>query len=201
MDASSADLLARWRQGDEAAAAALYARYAKRLRALARRRLSPQLARLVDADDIVQSAWGSFFADARAGRYVLRDDADPWRLLASITVHKLQRQAERQRTAKRSGRREQHFGGESSLNALTAPGHRAMATPSAVVALAESVEQALDGLDLLQRRMVHLRLDGNSLSEVATAVCRSERTVRRVLEQVKQRLHEMGLRAGDIAPL
>src|SRR5262245_4565831 len=82
MDVSSADLLARWQQGDEAAAAALYARYAGRLHALARRRLTPQLARRLDPDDVVQSACRSFFTGARAGRYVVRNDEELWRLLA-----------------------------------------------------------------------------------------------------------------------
>jgi RNA polymerase sigma-70 factor, ECF subfamily len=193
MDDSSAELLTRWHHGDEAAAAALHARYAERLRALARSRLSPQLARLLDPDDIVQSACRSFFAGARAGRFVLRRDGDLWRLLASITLHKLKRQIERQRAAKRGAAQELHFGGESSLNALHAPNRSDTTTPSEAAALADSLEQALCGLEPLQRRMVELRLHGHALEEIAAAVARSERTVRRVLDQVKQRLLDQGL--------
>ena len=48
---SSAELLARWRAGDEQAAGKLWRRYAVRLIALARKRLSASMNRHVDAED------------------------------------------------------------------------------------------------------------------------------------------------------
>ena len=42
----------------------------------------------------------------------------------------------------------------------------------------------------LQRQMVEMRLQGFSLEEIATATDRSERLVRRVLSQIKERLKE-----------
>ena len=67
--ASDTSLLQRFRGGDEGAAAELYLRYADRLRGLIRARCSAQLAARLDADDIVQSVFRSFFRAANAGVY------------------------------------------------------------------------------------------------------------------------------------
>jgi DNA-directed RNA polymerase specialized sigma24 family protein len=81
-DDPSAELLARWRAGDERAEDELFARYTSRLIELARRRLSAKLGRRLDPEDVVQSAYRSFCASARADRYTLRGSGDLWRLLA-----------------------------------------------------------------------------------------------------------------------
>jgi RNA polymerase sigma factor (sigma-70 family) len=190
MDDLSADLLARWRGGDQQAAGALFRRYADRLIALARARLSSRLTRHFDPEDVVQSAYRSFFGGARAGRYALRRSGDLWRLLVAITLHKLRHRVERHATGKRAVAREAHFGGESSLFGL---GIRAFArdpSPSDAAALADTLEQVFRGLEPLQRRMAELRLQGYALEEIADDVRRSERTVRRLLEQVKERLRQ-----------
>ncbi len=56
----SIELLARWRAGDARAEDELFSRYTSQLIALARRRLSAQFARRVDAEDVVQSAYRCF---------------------------------------------------------------------------------------------------------------------------------------------
>ena len=96
MPDDSRELLVRYQRGDPTAAEAIFARYANRLLALARSRLSPKLARRVDADDVVQSTYRSFFV-RRRGEFVAEGEGDLWRLLATITLHKLGRQAQRHR--------------------------------------------------------------------------------------------------------
>src|SRR5262245_34099594 len=108
-------LLDRWRAGDQQAAAELFRRYADRLIALARSRLSRKLAQRVDPEDVVQSAYRSFFADTRAGRYALERGGDLWQLLVAITLHKLQLQVKKNNRQKRAVEREQNFGTEDSL--------------------------------------------------------------------------------------
>jgi RNA polymerase sigma-70 factor (ECF subfamily) len=188
MEAPSADLMARWREGDEQAAEEMFRRYAERLRALARSRLSARVARHVDPDDVVQSAYRSFFASARDGRYALRRSGDLWRLLAAITLHKLRRQVEHHTARKRAAAAEGHFGGENGICGLPAEALARDPTPEEAAAAADTVEQVLRGLEPLQRRMVELRLQGCGLDEISADVGRSERTVRRLLEQVKGRL-------------
>jgi RNA polymerase sigma-70 factor (ECF subfamily) len=188
MDVVSVELVAQWRDGDERAAGELFRRYAERLVALARSRLSARLARHVDPEDVVQSAYLSFFAGARDGRYVFRHSGDLWRLLVAITVHKVHHQVERHTAGKRDVARECHFGGESSLFALQGRLWDREPSPSEALALTDTLEQVLRGLEPRERRMVELRLQGFSQDEIAADVHRSERTVRRVLDRVKQRL-------------
>src|SRR5690242_16562565 len=101
--------LSIWRRllADEPQAAEqLFRRYVARLTALASRRLSPKVAARVGAEDIVQSAYGSFFAAAKSGRFAIDASGDLWRLLATMTVRKLQGQVEHHRAQRRSIERE-----------------------------------------------------------------------------------------------
>jgi RNA polymerase sigma-70 factor (ECF subfamily) len=198
MEAPSAELVARWRGGDQEAARELFRRYAARLRALARSRLPAGLARHIDPEDVVQSACRSFFSGARAGRYALRREGDLWRLLAAITVHKLRHQVERHTAGKRDAARERHFGGESTLFRLQGRLFARGPSPSQAAALADALEQVFRELGPLERRVVELRVEGRSLEEIAAAVRRSERTVRRLLERVKGRLRQEGVDGQDL---
>ena len=65
MNEKTADLVTRYREGDELAAQELFARYVERLTRLARSRLSPKLSSRFDPDDVVLSAYRSFFLGAR----------------------------------------------------------------------------------------------------------------------------------------
>jgi hypothetical protein len=79
--------LVRWLQaGNETAASRLYARYVARLRSLARAKLSADLTRRVDAEDIVQSVFRRFFHAARKGSYAAPAGEDLWNLLLVITL-------------------------------------------------------------------------------------------------------------------
>src|SRR5258708_36817253 len=95
MDNLSADLLMRWREGDQQAAGDLFRRYVERLIALARSRLSGRLARHVDPEAVVPSAYRSFFIGARDGRYALPRSGALWRVLVAIPMPKLQQQVVR----------------------------------------------------------------------------------------------------------
>lgn len=97
------------RQGDERAAEQLFAQYVGRLTALARARLSPRLSARTDPEDVVLSAYRSFFVAAREGQFTLARSGDLWRLLVAITLHKLYRQVRRHEAASRSAPRLSHL--------------------------------------------------------------------------------------------
>lgn len=181
-------LLARWRRGDQAAAALLFQRYAGRLVALARSQLSAKLARHVDPEDVVQSVYRSFFADGREGRYQLERGGDLWQLLVTMTLHKLANQANHLATQKRAVGRERNFGSEDSLLGIGAPKLAGNPSPVDAVALTDQLEQVLRPLDVAQRRIVEMRLQGYNLDEIAAEVCCSLSSVRRVLERIKKQL-------------
>lgn len=188
MEPQSTELMARWRDGDQQAAAELVRRYTERLLALARSRISAPLARHIDPEDVLQSAYRSFFVGTRDGRYVLRRSGDLWRLLAAITLHKLHHQVERHTARKRGGL-------VAPLDANGCYGLQAAQlshepSPAEAAALADELDQVLSGLEPHQRHTVEMRLRGHNLEEIAAATGRCERTVRRTLELVKERLEQ-----------
>ncbi len=105
---STSSLLARWREGDQQAEEELFSRYTTQAGALARSRLSPKLAGRIDAEDVVQSAYRSFFLAADR----VRDPAQRRPLAASGQDHprKLYRQAGRHTALRRNVSRETSLG-------------------------------------------------------------------------------------------
>jgi RNA polymerase sigma-70 factor (ECF subfamily) len=190
-DELSAELLARWQAGDQAAADALFTRYAERLLGLVRQRLSAKLARRIDPEDVLQSAYRSFFVGAREGRFALRRGGDLWRLLAAITLHKLRRQVECHTAAKRALERE--GSDKEGAAGLKLDPQWLTEEPSAetAAALADEVEHLMRHLVPLERRMLELRLQGWTFKEIAAETRRSERTVRRFLERLREHLERL----------
>ncbi|MGE3314368.1 MAG: RNA polymerase sigma factor [Planctomycetaceae bacterium] len=181
---TSAELLARYRNGDDAAARDLFERYTERLTLLARSRLSSRLAARTDPEDVVLSAWRSFFVAARAGRYSLRRSGELWNLLASIAMHKLYRQVRKHGAEKRSIGLEH----PANLNELRAGDPRIEPSAEEAVALADELELVMSTLDEFARRVLEMRLQGESHGTIAEATARSERTIRRTLGQIREAL-------------
>jgi RNA polymerase sigma factor (sigma-70 family) len=185
--------MARYREGDERAADEIFQRYVERLTRLARSRLSPRLASRTDPEDVVMSAWRSFFIGARAGRLSLHRSGDLWRLLVEITMHKLYRQTRWHVAAKRSVRTEQSL--------LQMPQDwlawiDRQPTPDEALALADQVEQVMSRLDAFGRRVLELRLQGEQLATIAEETGRSERTVRRALATMRELLRDQNVQGG-----
>ncbi len=187
MDEETIHLVSRFRQGDEDAAEELFSRYVRRLVALANSRLSSKMSRRIDAEDIVQSAYRSFFTRARDGKYVFQQSGDLWRLLVVITLNKLRQKVEFHSAGKRRIDREQScdVGGLVHAEVVTRE-----PSPVETLGVIEEIEQLTKGLDDTQRHIVSMRLQGYSIDEIASDVQRSERTVRRVMDKVKTRLEQ-----------
>lgn len=188
--AESVDLAGQWARGDEQAATALFDRYVERLIAMARTMLSEKLGRRVDAEDVVQSAYRSFFLGAREGKYVIERGGDLWRLLATITVSKVRKQAEFHHAAKRSLRREEPQPDTNGAALLT---HTPEPTPDEALVLTDLLETVMRELDPVQQKMLQLRLQGYRLEEIAAETQRSERTVRRLFEFLRTRWQDASL--------
>lgn len=111
-----------------------------------------------------------------------------WRLLVSITLHKLYRQVKRHSAESRNVQREEILGGEIAFSQEP--------TAEEAVALADELESILQPLDPLLRRVLELRLQGQSLEEIAAITMRSERTVRRSLAELREAIASR--REGDV---
>jgi len=186
---ASAELVERWRQGDEEAAAQLFRRFAHRLIGLAASRLSKPLGRRVDPEDVVQSAYRSFFSAARKGEFTLNRSGDLWKLLVSITLHKLQKQAERHAAGKRALAQERQLDGPSE-NAFMELVTSREPSPLEAATLVEDVQNLLRQLEPHQRPILELRLQGFDHGEISDKTELSERTVRRTLGHVKKLLEK-----------
>jgi len=187
-DDSSVELMRSLQAGEADAAARIHARYVARLAATTRPRIAPRLARRIDPQDVLQSAWGSFFVRARAGGYSVERAGDLWRLLSAIVRHKLLTNVERHHATRRSVDRESAPAGEVSSADLH-PVDR-QPDPFEAAALAETWAAIRKILAPDECLVFDLRLAEHSLEDIAGIVGRSERTIRRWLEEIKRRLSQ-----------
>jgi RNA polymerase sigma-70 factor (ECF subfamily) len=185
---SFVDLMARLRAGDEAAAAELFDRFARRLIGLARGRLDALVRQKVDPEDVVQSVFKSFFLRHAAGQWDLGGWDGLWALLTTMTLRKCGRRAGYYHAGRRDVRREvsPRPGGESAWEACAALARDP--SPEEAAALGETLEELLAPLDGRDRGIVVLSLQGCDTAEVAAAVGCSRRSVQRVLQWVRRRL-------------
>lgn len=186
-DKESIELIRQWQAGDQHAAEAMFNRYVHRLVGLARTRLSGQMRRRVEPEDVVQSAYRSFFRKAGDGHFELGKSGDLWRLLAAITINKVRGQVEFHTAQKRGITAETSTDGTSQFRV----GPEAIGddpSPEDAAAIVEELEAVMQGLDATQRRILTLSLQDASESEISEAVQRSGRTVRRTLLQIRSEL-------------
>ena len=97
-------LMRRLKSGEEDAATALYLRYAHRIHKLAEAQLGSELGRRVDADDVVQSVFRTFFRRSRKGGYEVPEGEELWKLFLVISLNKIRSTAAYHRSAKRNVR-------------------------------------------------------------------------------------------------
>ena len=183
----SIKLFERFRADDSLAADELFERYVSRLTALVRVRMSPKLARRLDAEDVIQSAYRSFFTKAKEGRFELKQGGDLWRLLAAIALNKLNKQIERHLAAKRNPDAEQIGADDDQVGGAWA-GASAEPSPASIALLEDEIELLTSDLDEVQSEMFSMRLAGCTVEEIAEATQRSERTVRRLLTKIREQM-------------
>jgi RNA polymerase sigma-70 factor (ECF subfamily) len=186
-DTPFAELMSSLRRGEADAARAVFDRFARRLIGLAATRLPPALAAKVSPEDVVQSVFRSFFQRYEEGRLDPESWDSLWTLLTVLTVRKCGHKIEHFRTDKRDVRREAApLRVSDSAPDWDAPGPDP--TPSEAAMLTETLQEVLDGLRESQRPIVLLRLQGYSHQEISRQVGCTERTVERVLKNVRSRL-------------
>jgi RNA polymerase sigma-70 factor (ECF subfamily) len=181
------EFLGRLRAGDSSAHRELFLRFTRQLVALARRRFGPPLEHKVDPEDVVQSAYKSFFARYGEGNLELDGWNSLWGLLTLITLRKCNERVAYYRAACRDAAREAPPGAEAEGGPWLAALSREP-TPVEAALLDEAVEQLLAGLDEHERRIVEMSLQGWTTQEISKELGHPERTVRRLRERVRHRL-------------
>ncbi len=163
-------------------------RYGTALERLAGRHLVTGLRQRLDPEDVVQSVYRTFFRRASDGQFQLSDRSDLWRLLCVITLTKVRAQARRQLRQKRNINKEVRL--DPSSGGKEGPGDPAGAGPSPdeSAEFADQFDQVMASFTDEERRIVEFKLQERTNDEVAALVGCSERTVRRILKSMQERL-------------
>lgn len=174
--------------GDERAAQKVLNRFTHRLLALARNHLDGRLQQKVDAEDVLQSVYQSFFRRQKEGEFDFEDWDDLWGLLVTITVRKCCRQARHFTTDKRDLQREQSVASNEDSETVEWLLISREPTPEQSAQLTELIDQIMHPLDKQGQTIVMMRLQGYAEREISEEIKRSERTVRRTISRVRSQL-------------
>lgn len=182
----------RLKAGDETAATRVWNHFYDRLVRLVCRRLRGAPRRAADEEDVVLSAFETFFRRAKDGQFPrLADRDDLWHLLVKITERKAINQIRNQARQKRGGGKVR---GESAFvhtgASSTEPGIHQFAgsepTPEFAAVVAEGFRHLVDQLpDDQLRQIALLKMEGYTNEEIATRVNRSLPTIERRLRLVR----------------
>jgi len=167
------------RDGDEDAANLLYQRYARRVLGLVEAKLGARLRTTTEPEDVVQSVFKSMFRGVQSGNYDAPPGATMWNLLAVIAVNKLHRRGSHQTAQRRDINR---------LVSLENIDDSEMIDESSIEFFEICVRETLEQLRPLEREIVSLRIQGNTVDEIAELTERSRRTVERSLQNTRKRL-------------
>jgi RNA polymerase sigma-70 factor (ECF subfamily) len=184
-DSLHTEFVARLHEGDEQAAQEIVDRFTRRLVGLARSRLSNLVRQQIDPEDIVQSTFRSFFTRQAKGDLDVRGWKSLWSLLAIITLRKCGHRTDYFYAACR----DLHRQATASTGPESQAAFEALArdpTPFEAVALAEALNEVFATLDLRDRQILEMKLQGDSVMEISEALGSTERTVQRVLQRVRQ---------------
>jgi RNA polymerase sigma-70 factor (ECF subfamily) len=184
-----AALMERLESGDAGAAALVYERYARRLLGLARGALHSRLKGKVDADDVVQSVFRTFFRHAAQQEFDLRDESALWALLAEVALRKCGRWSRHFAARKRGG--ELDAAALEGCNPEEEPADPREPSPADATVLLDLVEQLLRGLDERERLVCEMRLQGHAVADIAARAGCTEATVFRKLDVIKNRLRRL----------
>ena len=172
------------------ASRALFEQFSQRLIGLARCHLDARLKNKVDPEDVVQSAYKSFFL--RYGDQTLATQGSEalWSLLTLITLRKC---ADRARYYRADCRDVNQEAGAPSAGAqeFWRDAVSREPTPEHAIILAETVEKVLREVGDDERQVVELSLQGYSTQEISEQLSRAERSVRRLRERVRKYLEQL----------
>jgi RNA polymerase sigma-70 factor (ECF subfamily) len=175
--------LARIRGGDEDAARELLRRYEAKVRLVVRRQLPKLLRSRFDSQDFVQSIWGSFFRRIKDSPLELEDVGNLIGFLARAARNKVIDEYRRASSRKHDMRREESISESAQSRELA----DASETASEVAEAGEALSQLQGLLPENRRGLLELKAAGFSSAEIAVRLGLSERTVRRVIEDLRRR--------------
>ncbi len=183
-DGDISGFLARIQAGDEAAARELLTRYEAEVRLVVRRQLPRLLRSRFDSLDFLQSVWGSFFRRVRSGPADFEDSRHLVAFLARAAKNKVIDEYRRAASRKQDMHREEPLWTDGSRPKDLAAD---LDTPSEVAQAREVFGRLRDLLPAERRTILELKAEGLSSRDIGERLGISERTVQRVLEDLRRR--------------
>ena len=184
------DVMERLRAGDQAAARELFQRFVRRLIRLTQCQLDVVMRHKVDPEDVVQSAYKSFFQRYVEGKFEIGGWDSLWGLLTVITVRKCAQRVAYYRAEGRDVAREVSAPPTEAGASWREPLGRDP-TPLEAAELTETVERLFAAMSEEDRPVLELSLQGYTTREISERLGRAERTVRLLREGVRKRLERM----------
>jgi len=194
-DIDFADLIESARGGDEAAVAAVLGRFEPEIRTMVRVRLPRALRNQFDSMDIVQAVWTSVFTGKGSdiGKFT---DAGQFRgFLAGVARNKVYEEHRRRtRTKKYDLGREERLYVRKGERDIPREVTAADPSPSEELQAGDRFGQLIRGRTPEEVRVIDLRRQGLTFGEIADRVGTSERSVRRVIDAIWERMEARGWR-------
>jgi RNA polymerase sigma factor (sigma-70 family) len=194
-DVDFAGVIVSARAGDEAAVAALLGRFEPEIRTMVRVRLPRALRNQFDSMDFVQAVWTSVFTGKSddAGRFA--DVGQFRKFLAGVARNKVFEEHRRQtRTKKYDLGREERLYVRKGDRDVPREVAASDPTPSETVQAGDRLGQMIQGRSPEDAQVIELRRQGLTFEEIAGRLGTSERSVRRVIEAVRERMEARGWR-------
>jgi DNA-directed RNA polymerase specialized sigma24 family protein len=178
--------LARHRSGDSDAAGLIFSHFAQRLCHLAQRHLSSRVRPRCDGEDVVQSAFRTFFVRDAQGEFRIDSSDDLWRLLVRITQRKARGVWRKHSAGRRDVARESPLSGQEGDGGLADLAREPTVVEALV--LADEIETLLLDLSASHAQALELRLAGHTVSEAAEIMGLTRQSFYRLLEPLQERL-------------
>jgi RNA polymerase sigma factor (sigma-70 family) len=189
------DLIARAKAGDETAIGEFLTRFEPEVRIMVRSRLPRMLRTQFDSMDFVQAVWQSFFADLRSSSQQFENVHHLRGFLAGVARNKVYEEHRRlTRTKKHALAREQSLyvrrGSREVELALISP----EPTASQAVQASDRLAQLVARCSPLEVQVITLRRQEMTFDEIARRTGVSERSVRRIIDEARERMEARGWR-------
>jgi RNA polymerase sigma factor (sigma-70 family) len=192
IDQSWQRLIDGLRSGDDAVLREFHQQYGHMLFGIAEARVSPSMRPRFDADDVVQSTLRTFFRRAQTSYFQFEDSQQLWNLLCAILLTKVREKVRFHTRYSRSVNREQ--GSAAFDESSVTPENRLLSfesPPDVAAAFSEALANLLASLDESDQRLIQLKLQDLTNDEAAEALGVHERTVRRMLDDLRERIEKL----------
>ena len=152
------DLVSDYQAGSESAARDLFDKYCERLMKLAKRRIGQRMASRFDPEDVIQSAFRTFFTRVKNDEFTFEAEDDLFKLLVRLTVRKTLRRIEHHSAAKRNPNLEAAQRTDDVEPFSLVASHTV--TPDMEVALIDEFQDFIGNLPELDRKVIELKIQG-----------------------------------------